>query len=339
MPHRIKIALVTLTAVIGCVWFIGSVDEPGPVDSAVPATDIPGSVLREHGSFEEREPDTQDDAPVAAQLTMVSARDQLAGRIVDADGRGLAGIKVSLRTMRRANRGFFLRQAETGADGDFVLEEIDPNGVYMLFTEAISGYPAYRIEGFTPDSLPEPFEIQLSRLQLIDIEGTIVDVEHTPVANFTFTVDSLNSNYPARVVTSDASGFFRIDAFPVGRLKFYTAAPEYFRVLGLQALGDRYDNLSLVIDQGNYRLSGHVFGRDGRPIPSTRVTLNSSIAGKEYQSVAFRTRHTDEAGYFEFTQLGGIAHSLGVYATGYKPLIRNHEFQSFSDQLEFRLHQ
>ena len=336
-PHQTWVALVTLIAVIGCVWLLGSIKDSEPAEAVVsPKT---GSELTVRRDESPKMPAvTADDAAApGTRSTAAPASERLVGRVVDIDGKGLAGIKVSLRTMRRANRGFFLRRAETGPDGEFVLDEIDPNGVYLLYTEAITGYPGYRLESFTPAALPTPFEIRLARLQLIDIEGTVVDAERTPVANFTFTVDSLDSDYPARIITSDASGFFRLDAFPAGRLKFYTATPEYFRVLGLQARGDRYVNLSLVIDRGQYRLSGQVLDPQGRPIPSTRITLNSAISGKGYQSVAFRTRRTDDSGYFEFTDLGGIAHSLGVYATGYKPLITNHEFQSYSDRLEFRL--
>ena len=45
-----------------------------------------------------------------------------------------------------------------------------------------------------------------------------------------------------------------------------------------------------------------------------------------------------EAGEVLAEGLGGIAHTLGVYANGYNPRIVDHEFQSFSDYLEIHLH-
>lgn len=340
-PYRMKAVLVTLVAVIGCVWLMVLIGDPKPMKLDDSATTHGEGAMPANRSSAIAPELSDDKAPPANRQLAPAVSERLfgrvIGRVVDTQGKGLEGIEVSLRTLRRANRGFFLRRTRTGSGGEFVLYDIDPEAVYVLFTGAIQGYPGYRLEGFKPENLPTPFEIRLVRLHLIDIEGTIVDAEHTPVANFSFTVDSLDWDYPVRIVTSDASGFFRLEAFPAGKLKFFTAEPEYFRVLGLQARGDRYDNLTLVIDRGKYQLSGRVLDRHGRPIPFTRITLNSTITGKEYQSVAYRTRRTDATGRFEFTGLGGIAHSLGVYATGYKPLITNHEFQSYSDQLEFRL--
>jgi hypothetical protein len=253
------------------------------------------------------------------------------------DGKGLASIKIRLRTSRGHDREFVFRQAVTDVKGGFVLDDLDPQGVYILFSEALTEYPGYRLKGFTLDSLPEPFEIRLNRLNLVDIEGTVVDAEHAPVANFTLTIDSIDNDYPSRVVKSDTSGHFRLEAFPAGGLKIYTATPEYFRILGLRTNADEYRNLTLVIDRGRYRLAGRILDKHDLPVAPARLKLNSVIVGSEYHSHASRTSLTDASGHFEFNGLGGIAHTLGVYANGYKPHIEYHEFQSFSDHLEIRL--
>ena len=269
--------------------------------------------------------------------TVTSLSDRLLGRIVDMDGKGLSSIKIRLRTVHGQGREFIFRHAVTDAKGEFVLGDLDPQGVYLLFTQPLTEYPGYRLNGFTLDSLPEPFEIRLKRLNLMDIEGTVVDAEHAPIANFTLTIDSIDTVYPSRSVTSDISGHFRLEAFPAGGLKIYTAIPEYFRILGLRTKAEEYRNLTLVIDRGGYRLAGRILDERNLPIAAARVTLSSLIVGGEYQSHASRTSLTDASGHFEFNDLGGIAHTLGVYANGYKPHVEYHEFQSYSDHLKIHL--
>lgn len=328
-----RIMPVLLALGIGFAWIGTQNDNPPPVNT--------GSALPEAKSSENSlgipavRTEISTDPAKAPRVYFES--DQLLGQVVDQDENGLAGIEVRLRTLRRSSRGFFVRTATTDLMGNFVLEDLDPDGVYMLSTDASDGYPGYRLDGFTLDSLATPFKISLTPLALIEISGTVVDAEHVPVANFTLTIDSLDHNYPARTVTSDASGYFRLKSFPAGKLKFYTASKDYHRILGLQATPNHYRNLTLVIDHGQYRLEGRVLDPKGLPIASTRITLTSEISGNEYRSQAFRTRHTDVMGRFVFSDLSGITQTLGVYATGYKPHIEYHNFQNYSDQVEIQL--
>jgi hypothetical protein len=337
--NRLLLAILGLLALgLGYAWITLLVENPAPIAAVIPSSSADGlsaprSELQPDITAARKQIKPTIKLPTATSLPP----DRLVGRIVDTDGKGLANIKIWLRTQRGLDREFILRQAVTDAKGGFVLDDLDPQGVYLLFTEALTEYPGYRLDGFTLDSLPAPFEIRLARLGLADIEGTVVDAEHAPIANFTLTIDSLDSDYPSRAVTTDASGYFRLKAFPAGELKIYTATPEYFRILGLRTRAEEYSNLTLVIDRGRYRLAGRILDERDLPIAPARITLNSVIAGSEYHSHASRTSLTDASGHFEFTGLGGIAHTLGVYANGYKPHIEYHEFQSFSDHLEIRL--
>ncbi len=262
---------------------------------------------------------------------------QLEGRIVDADGNPIAGIPIYLRTLDRDQQGFVMRSAASDDGGRFRIDGLEPDRRYNLFTEEMSGWPGYRLEAFTLSELALPFEIVLERYAVTDLEGTVIDLESLPIADFTLSISSLTTDIHARTVTSDASGTFRVPDFPAGELQVFTAAPDYFRIQGLRADADAYRYLTLVIDRGPYRLSGRVLDAGGAPLANSRITLNSVVAGLEYYSHAYRTRLTDADGRFSFDQLGGIAQTLGVYANGYRPLIRKIEFQSFSEDLEFRL--
>ncbi len=336
--NRLMLTILALLASgLGYAWITLLVEDTAPIGEEIPSSPPDGlTTLRSELQSDITATKKQARATTKPS-TVISLPNRLVGRIVDTDGKGLSGIKIRLRTERGNDHEFILRQAVTDAKGEFVLDNLNPQSVYLLFTEALTEYPGYHLDGFTLDSLPAPFEIRLDRLDLVDIEGTVVDAEHAPVANFTLTIDSLDTDYPSRAVTSDASGYFHLTAFPAGGLKIYTATPEYFRILGLRTKAEEYRNLTLVIDRGHYRLAGRILDEHDLPIAPARITLNSVIAGSEYHSHASRTSLTDASGHFEFTGLGGIAHTLGVYANGYKPHIRYHEFQSFSDHLEIRL--
>jgi Carboxypeptidase regulatory-like domain len=327
-----------LASGLGYAWITQLVENPAPIEAVIPSSSREGlSVPRSELEADITAASKQISPTIKLPTVNALPPDRLVGHIVDADGKGLASVKIWLRTQRGRNSEFILRQAVTDAKGRFVLDDLDPQGVYLLFTEALTEYPGYRLDGFTLDSLPAPFEIRLARLGLADIEGTVVDAEHAPVANFTLTIDSLDTDYPSQAVTTDASGYFRLEAFPAGGLKIYTATPEYFRILGLRTRAEEYRNLTLVIDRGRYGLAGRILDERDLPVAPARITLNSVIDGSEYHSHASRTSLTDASGHFEFTGLGGIAHTLGVYANGYKPHIVHHEFQSFSDRVEIRL--
>lgn len=335
---RLMLAILALLASgLGYAWITLLVEDAAPIGVEIPSGSQNGLTTQRSKLQSDVTEARKQTRATTRSSTVSSLPDRLVGRIVDTDGKGLSGIKIRIRTERGNDHEFILRQAVTDAKGEFVLDDLNPQSVYLLFTEALTEYPGYRLGGFTLDSLPTPFEIRLDRLDLVDIEGTVVDAEHAPVANFTLTIDSLDTEYPSRAVTSDASGYFRLTAFPAGGLKIYTATPEYFRILGLRTKAEEYRNLTLVIDRGHYRLAGRILDEHDSPIAPARITLNSVIAGNGYHSRASRTSLTDASGQFEFTGLSGIAHTLGVYANGYKPLIRYHEFQSFSDHLEIRL--
>ena len=82
-------------------------------------------------------------------------------------------------------------------------------------------------------------------------------------------------------------------------------------------------------------LAGIVVDADGTPVAGARLTLKSAIGAGEYHSYSYRTKTTDVDGGFEFVDLGSYRYTLDVHAAGYESQIRNHEFQSFAERLDF----
>ena len=191
--------------------------------------------------------------------------------------------------MSHNDGGFQAHRALSDSLGMFTFTDLDPTGKYQMRIDPSAEYAGYFLDFFTIDSLAKPHEIVLPRLNLAELQGTVVDSDYAPIADFTLTVDSLETEYPTRKIVSDASGYFRIENFPVGELRIYTAAPDYFRIRGLELRADEYRNLTLVIDRGSYRLGGIVRNENARPQPHVRVTLKSVIATGDYHSYSYRT--------------------------------------------------
>ena len=180
-------------------------------------------------------------------------------------------------------------------------------------------------------------DIVLEPVVLVAADGIIVDTSQAPVANFTLRLRSATTNIPDRVITSDASGYFRLDDFPAGPLEINTSGRDYYRIQGVELRAGTYNSLTLIVDHGNYRLSGTVVDTDQAPVAGARITLKGAISAGDYHTYTYRTKTTNADGSFAFANLGSYRYTLGIHAAGYETQIRTHEFQSFAERLEIRL--
>lgn len=261
----------------------------------------------------------------------------LSGWIRNASGTGLPEIEIKAQNLGTDGEDIVVHRTLSNKRGEFALDGLVPGRLYRLKIEPTSEYAGYRNDSLILEDDAEPMEFVLKHIDLVDVSGMIVDTNRAPVPDFTFTVRNQSKQYPARTLSSDSSGYFRLDAFPAGELRIAAATPDYFRIKGLELKPDEYRILKLAIDIGNYHLSGWVSDASGAPLAGVQVTLKSEFVTDDYQSQSYRTRTTTLDGAFSFAQLGGQIHTLGVHANGYKSQIRDHEFQSFYDTLEIRL--
>jgi len=261
----------------------------------------------------------------------------LNGWIGNDSGAGLEGIEIEVESQGFDGEEIVKKLVTSNASGEFFLENIVPERQYKLEIKSQRSYAGHSLDSFTADSAEALKKITLARIELVDAEGMIVDTNLAPVANFELSVRSLAAQFPDRAIRSDSSGYFKLTAFPAGELRIATNASDYYRIKGLELRPDEYRNLTLIIDRGNYHLSGWVSDDNGAPLAQVQVTLKSAFATDEYHSFSYRSTVTDDNGGFEFTQLGGHRLTLGIYASGFKTLIRQHEFKSFADSLEIKL--
>ncbi len=261
----------------------------------------------------------------------------LNGWIGSESGTGLEGIEIEIESHGFDGEEIVATGATSNASGEFFLENIVPERQYKLEIKPQHSYAGHSLDSFTADSAEALKKITLTRIELVDAEGMIVDTNLAPVADFELSIRSLVAQFPDRAIRSDSSGYFKLTAFPAGELRTATNASDYYRIKGLELRPDEYRNLTLIIDRGNHHLSGWVSDDNGAPLAQVQVTLKSAFATDEYHSFSYRSTVTDDNGGFEFSQLGGHRLTLGIYASGFKTLIRQHEFKSFADSVEIKL--
>jgi 5-hydroxyisourate hydrolase-like protein (transthyretin family) len=258
------------------------------------------------------------------------------GRVSNASGAALAGLEIEIES--KGFDGEDISSARVVSDrlGAFSLQVV-PQRRYSLHIPAAGDYAGYSLDSFTHENTERLRDIVLERVELVDVDGLIVDVDLSPVADFELSLRHLTLDYPDRIIRSDSSGFFSVKGFPAGEWRIATNQSDYFRIKGLELKPGEYRNLTLKIDRGSYHLSGWVRDSYGTPLTEVTVTLKSAFAADGYHSFSYRSRATDANGAFEFAGLGGHRLTIGIYATGFKTYIKQYDFESFSDTLEIVL--
>ena len=180
--------------------------------------------------------------------------------------------------------------------------------------------------------------IVLDSVELVSLDGMIVDVNNAPVADFEILVQNIGIAYPGRKIISDPSGFFQLVNFPAGELQLSTSGTELFEITGITLRADEYRNLALALDKGSHHFVGAGLAMNSvAPVTQARVMLTSAFSREDYRSSSYRFRLTDINGGFVFSGLGGQDHQLSADAIGYQTLRFNYSFQSFTDNLNIQL--
>ena len=342
MPRPLAvIAIVALAALVYLLWPLPpgseiSSDTAGNVATSPPQAPAIQSRQRAAPAIavtqESVLPFDKTGQPSASENTVT-----VSGWIGDESGTGLSGVQVEVESRGFDGEEITHHKTSSGQRGEFIFEELISGRQYKLEIKPNGEYAGFNLDAFVAGQANMPGEIILERINLVDIDGMIVDTNYAPVANFKLEVRSLSVAYPDRSISSDSSGYFSLKAFPAGEVRIATNATDYYRIKGLELHPNEYRNLTLVIDRGNYHLSGWVSNDSGAPLAEVQVTLKSAFATDDYHSYSYRSQVTDANGAFEFSALGGYPITLGAYADGFVTHVQQHEFQSFSDTLQIRL--
>ncbi len=338
-PPRIRILpLAAIALALGVIYLARAPQRPADPAPPEPAVAAPASpAVVDLPRFPDDAPDATrprfDAPPSAGDVAPTIA---VRGRITDAAGSPLGGIPVELQP-RGDEAAESIARTRSDRHGEFRFDAVTPGRRYRLRVAPADDYAGYSDEAMVFDAAAPALEIVLEPVVLVDADGIIVDTSQAPVANFTLRLRSAATNIPERVITSDATGYFRLDDFPAGEVEINTSGRDFYRIQGLELRADAYNKLTLVVDRGEYRLSGRISDDAGRPVAGARVTLKGALRQGAAHTYTYRSTQSDADGGFGFTDLGSYSYTLGVHAAGFETQIRNHEFQSFAEHLEIRL--
>lgn len=213
---------------------------------------------------------------------------EIAGRVVDADGRPLAGVEVR-RFARDPLIGRFAMgdggepsTVVTGEDGRFVLADLQAGAVVDLVLDA----PGYTQETVAGVVAPTERPLLVELLATATVSGRVVDGAGAGVAGATVQAMPDAAGSPGRrrfdgrvaVARTDDDGRFEIGEVAPGAVRLVATGNGYRsgEANGLEVSpGERRDGIRIEIERGG-SLAGRVLAPDGQPVPGAVVLVTAN---------------------------------------------------------------
>jgi len=285
--------------------------------------------------------DLEDGQTLRIDVTLAEAFDttSIHGWIGNHNGEGVAAQKVRLKSHGGLSLGNILYVVSSDERGDFSFEGVRSGLTYRLEVLPLPEYSRY-MDDFIVVTHDTPFlKVILTSINLVDVSGMVVGSAGVPVPDFEIHARNTTTNSLVRMVTSDSSGFFRLNRFPAGEVQFTTTSPEYFKITGVTLVPNETRSLNLVIDKGIHYLSGWVSDQYGVPVENARVTLDAEINSGIKKSLSYRSKITNRTGSFSFADLGDETHMITVYTKDFERKEISHRFASTSEEIHIILSQ
>jgi hypothetical protein len=272
-------------------------------------------------------------------LALVDSADtlRLSGWVGNDIGAALEGARVEISARNSAEDDNFYLTVFTDQRGNFLLEGVRAATRYKLTVNLAPEYPVYHDLDYYVGTDSQHLSILLKSLKFIDVNGMILNPESAPVANFEIYIKNVTTGVHTRKIVSDSSGFFSLEAFPLGEVSLTTRGAEFYKISGLVLAETDYSNLVLIVDKGDRYLTGWISDEDGIAIKKAMVTLDATIIDGGVKYSSYRSVSSDSTGKFSFDNVAVGEHRISVYANGFNKLDFQHRFQSQSDQVHLTL--
>lgn len=255
-----------------------------------------------------------------------------AGRVVDAAGRGVAGVQIEAWALGRepVTRRPDPAQARSraGADGSFELSGLRPDLTHQLRLAVPGYFPVEReVGGISPGGRREGLRLVLTMNR--GAFGQVLDVEERPLRGVRVTLlpAGAGRGVPPVSATSDENGRFVFDAFPFPRVEILTHKEGFapLRVPGVEIVaGEGAMDLGTLLLEPGVTVAGEVVTADGTALDGAQVWATERPVEGEREAWEALARHAPDAvsdgGRFEVSGLDrGQRVTLVVYREGYLP--------------------
>jgi len=283
--------------------------------------------------------DLGSNSKVELNVTLIESIEsvKINGWISNEYGESLPEQKIRISSWGYQGQESIYQTVVSDAKGEFVFEAVKPGINYELEVYPSPDYAPYSIEELNLTRTTPLLIITLKTLKFIQVSGMFVDVEGAPVPDFEIDLINISTGSHVRRIASDSSGFFSLENFPAGEVRFSSRPPEHFKITGLTLAENEYKHLVLVVDKGTYQISGWVSDQYGVAVGRAMVMLDSELLNEGIRSVSNRSTMTDRTGRFQFDQLTDTPHQITIYATGFDKKELLHQFQSPASEIHIAL--
>ena len=267
------------------------------------------------------------------RLTLEAGRTAL-GRVLDGEGRGVAGAAAVLFPSRRSERQDLLiddvHLAHSRDDGRFVQTQVLP-GPYDLGVTA-PGFAPARIHGLDVEDGSEPFDLGTVVLEPEAVlTGRVTDPEEQPLPGVEVSFLSMvyeigpqdDQLSTMKVTRTDREGRFTLQGLGRGQtvdLKFKRRGFESRSVFAVEA--PNLEPLTVVLEP-TLSLGGRVVDEEGKPVAHARVKVDGAVVPGKAGSARFGPdpglgSHTADAqGRFSVMVPGPGRYTLSARAEGF----------------------
>lgn len=207
------------------------------------------------------------------------------------------------------------RRTRSNNEGYFTIDDLKAGSDYQ-FNVSYSGHEKYRLNNLSITESSPPMQVELSSLTTGTVAGTIVNALGYSISNYAIRIVS-GSNV-TKIVATDNTGQF--EAVPIfeGDLQISSMSVPRSTISGITLSAGQDLFLTLVVDYGDYKITGRIIDDGGQAIPDAQLKLSWSHNSGGLNSSSVHLLKSDASGNYRFQNVGPGLHTLSVAAEGYK---------------------
>ena len=256
--------------------------------------------------------DAREPGEIQAPDVVLAPELRIRGRVVDEDGKPLAGARVA------PTYPYFSEAATSAADGTFELGTIASEG-YLALEVSLDGYISSRQqierESFgargSSDARTQPIELRLARGTRVT--GRVLDARGAPVWGAWISVGPSQYVSASIQAFSERDGSFALEQVPLGPQTLWASRLGFAQhVTPIEVSAEFVNTIELRLEEGHF-LGGIVLDENGEPLPWALVYADDAESSPDDAIDGFQT-YSGPDGRFRIEGLPPIAIMLGALA-------------------------